>query len=212
MIVIRERMADETQWPDSTLDNWINDAIRDYSVYFRRRVAATITAVEDQREYSLSGYTGIRSVLSVEWPEDEDPPEYLSRRAEKDVCFWGGPWYDVRGTVAPETLVIAQKPDEGEDIGLVYEADHTELTADDDVLTVPDRHLEGLALFVWWKAAQELAMTVARQELDGGGVQLATGLGWFMRQARLDYYEWLKDARGMGAGRSSVVSWSEIGL
>jgi len=214
--VIRERLADEAQWPDATLDAWINDAIRDYSIHFRRRVTATITAVADQVEYSLSGYTGICSILSVEWPKDEDPREYLTRRSETDPRgFWGGSWYDVRGTVAPEMLVIAQEPGEGEDIGLEYEADYSVPTADDDVLTVLDRHLEGLALFVWWKAAREAAIVVGRRERGGGApsASLISALGLFVkRTGREAYYDWLQEAKAGMSGRSAVVGWRDIGL
>jgi len=73
-------MADETQWPDATINAWISDAIRDYSVFFSRRLTATINCVTDQVEYSLSSLTHPRSIVSVEYPDGEDPMVFLARR------------------------------------------------------------------------------------------------------------------------------------
>jgi len=150
-------LADETQWPDATLDQWINDAIADYSVYFPRRLTKSIDCVTDQLEYSLSVLTNPIAVISVEYPDGEDPMVFLSRRPKEGVNdFWDGNYYDVWGVHQPETLVLGSKPTTGEKIVVGYFAEHLYPGADGDVLTVPDRHLEGLVLFTWWKAAQAL--------------------------------------------------------
>ena len=161
--IVRERLADETQWPDDTLDQWIEDAIADYSVYFPRRLTAIIECVTDQVEYSLSALTDPQAVISVEYPDGEDPMSFLVWRPREGVKdFWGGDYYDVWGIHKPETLILGSKPATGEDIVVGYTADHLYPTADDNVLTVLNRHLEGLVLFVWWKAAQELLAAEAQ--------------------------------------------------
>jgi len=181
---------------------------------FARRVEVSIDCVADQHEYALSSYTGIQAVISVEYPEGEDPMEYLEYRRETDPRgFWTDGYYCVRGDDPPATLVIGAKPSTGETIGLTYLADHTALTADNSVLTVPDRHLEGLVLFVRWKAECELAIA------EGRRVQSRSPTDSFLREfglaeraARSAYLDWLGVMRAARAGVSVVLSWDRIGL
>jgi len=89
--------------------------------------------------------------------------------------------------------VLGSKPTTGEDIVVGYLADHDYPTADDDVLTVPDRHLEGLVLFVWWKATQELA---AEQAIAAGiTTMLLTQFDMLVYRAAREYRYWLKYAQ-----------------
>ncbi len=138
-------------WGDLQLNQWINDAIADYSNYFPRELSIDVPAVAGQREYDLSTYHP-RGVLSVEYPAGEDPPSYLRRRSRLGSGFWGGCYYDMIG----DTLILGMKPSAGETIRVRYLADHAYPDDDADVITVPDAHLELLVLFVRWAAAQEL--------------------------------------------------------
>jgi hypothetical protein len=153
--IARETLADTIIWPDKSLNAWIADGVRDYSNYFRRQVSVDISCVANQREYSLTSYTGITDVLKVEYPEGEDPPEYLERMSEDAEYFYDYEYYDVRGD-PPITLVIGEKPSAGEKITLTYSADHTVPTTDASVLTVPDVHLELIRLFVTWQAIRRI--------------------------------------------------------
>ncbi len=189
---LRERLANVTQWPDATLLKWINQAICDYSMYFSCYATATITAVATQREYSLSSYTGIRRILWVEWPNGQNPPEYLVWRSEGEGGFWGGKFYDVRGLEAPAVLVIGTAPALGQNIDIAYAADHAQLSVIGDTLTVLDRHLEGLALFVWWKAAQEL---LAAEAWSPSVSLLVTEYDMLAYRAVREYRFWVKECQ-----------------
>lgn len=203
---VREVLVGEGQWPDATLNHWIEEAIRDYSTYFPRRMTATITAVADQREYSLSSYTGIQALISVEWPNGQDPPEYLARRNERDPRgFWGGLYYDVRGEDIPATLAIGQEPALGEDIDIVYLADQEVPDDDADVLTVPDRHLAVLVLFCKWRAVQELATAEARSPRTTGPALDILSIDAV--RAEREYRARIQDFLQAGAGRSATVVW-----
>ena len=157
--VLRETMSVRSHWPDTLLNIWIGDAIRDYSNYFSRQLEAILDCVAGQREYSLVTLLGIQGVLMVEYPVGEDPPRYLARRPETGG-FAGLPVYDLRGE-PPHALVIGEEPDADDDIGLVYTADHAVPANDTDALTMPDRHLEALKLFVIWQAVRELELNEA---------------------------------------------------
>lgn len=154
----RRRLSDDAApltWSELQLNQWIVDAVADYSIHFPRTLTATIAAVDDQHEYSLSAYTGLQTVLKVEYPTDEDPPEYLERHDEVDALhFYNGDYYDLWGD-PPATLVIGPSPSAGESIEITYAADHDFPDDDADTITLPDRHLELIVLFVRWAAAQE---------------------------------------------------------
>ena len=210
--IIRERLTDATVWTDANLDQWILDAIADYSIRFPRTdLEATINCVDNQREYDLSSeLTNPRSILSVEYPDGEDPPEYLTRRRMSDPRgFWGGAYYTVLGD-PPDTLFIGEKPDDGEDIVVSYKGDHFYPTQDSDTLTVPDAHLEGLVLFVRWKAAEHL---LAEEAADPQTTTLLlTQFDMMAYRAERTYRVWMKEVEGHRHGTSAIISWGDIGL
>ena len=158
---IRQILIDQSTWPATRLNSWISDAIRDYSIYFPLRVEATIDCLADTREYSLTSYTGIMGLTLVEYPKGEDPPRYLTRRPRSGASFLDLPVYDILGD-PPQKLIIGEEPEATEDIFIVYMAMHTIPTADDDTLTMPDYHFEGIKLFVQWQAVKALEMDEAQ--------------------------------------------------
>lgn len=157
--LMRRRLSDHTApytWSDIQINQWINDAIADYSQHFSEStIQQTINCVADQREYSLSSYTGLTDITRVEYPADEDEPDLLEfRRTTDPRGFYGGEFYDVLGN-PPQVLIIAEEPDSGDTIEIDYIADHDYLDDDTDVCTVPDGHLDVLVNHVRWSAAQE---------------------------------------------------------
>ena len=193
--ILRERLASVSDWPDATLNQWINDAIAEYSVHFPRYLTGTINCVADQVEYSLSSLTNPQRILCVEYPDGGDPMTFLARRAVNDTRgFWGKDYYDVWGADSPSTLVIGQKPSLGEDIVVHYLGDHDYPSTDNDVLTVPDRHLEGLALFVWMCAAREL---LAAEAADPQTTTLLLAqFDVLVYRAGREFREWLRRVQG----------------
>jgi hypothetical protein len=126
---------------------------------FPRQLTETIACSDDDRKYDMPYDT--QTIVSVEYPKGEDPPEYLKRRAYTHPDFWQvDGYYDfVRrddATDQPE-LWISEKPSTGESIDVEYLGPHAWLDDDTDECTVPERHLELLVLFVRWKASEEVA-------------------------------------------------------
>lgn len=164
--IIRNQGLDETTWSDTEVNQWIADAIAEYSNHFPRYRESTANAcTAGTKEYTLP--TDFLSALRVEYPEGEDPPEYLSRLSEEDARF-GENYYDIRGT----TLVLGEDPSAGETYALHYYAHHDYPDADEDVLTVPDEDLEILVLHVLWKAYRRLELDEAKNP-DGSTVVLS---------------------------------------
>ena len=173
---IREVLSDNIQWPDSTLNNWINDAIRDFSNYFSRAVATDENCVADQRIYSFSDFTGLREVVAVEYPNDQDPNRFISRLSEKSPNFTNGPYYDLVGGTPPAALELGEYPKTGEQLTIDYLCDHTIPSTDFSSITVEERHWQALYLFVQWQAIRELEMDEARDPDDSNIVLSMLGL------------------------------------
>ncbi len=210
--------VDKSRWIEPTVNAWIRDAIRDYSIHFPMFVdtddeSTNITCVDDQQEYGLSSFTGIQTVLAVEYPEGNDPPDLLERREQDDPRgFEGLEVYAVRGFEKPDTLRLGEEPSSTEEIRLTYLADHTAPGTDIITLTVPDRHLDVLVLFVQWRAMraavnrlmtnpdpQELAVL---EVLAPGTRLLATVKE--MRQAYEDKIAELKKTQLQAGGDASI--------
>jgi hypothetical protein len=161
----RRRLGDLTSlyaFTDDQINQWINDAIAEYSIHFPLRKSTTITCADDDREYNIA-VTGIQSILSVEYPTGEDPPQYLKRRPYTHKYFWNS----VKTTVftpsywkafiqegdGTSQIWISEKPTTDEEIEIWYNGKHDYLTSgSEDETTVPERHYELLVLFVMWAA------------------------------------------------------------
>ena len=160
----RRRLGDETvpyKWSDLQVNQWINDAIADYSVHFPRTIELKIDCTASTHAYDLPA--DCHGVISVEYPKGEDPPEYLilSDRFANDFYIYDDR-YAVQGSgdaSDPGQLWISAVPTASEDINIVYLGDHAYLDDDADTETIPDRHLELIMLYVRWAAFQELATT-----------------------------------------------------
>jgi hypothetical protein len=152
-------------WSDAKVEEWIIEAIRDYSVHFPRTVQDTLVkSVTPTYVYSLPA--DFLGMVCVEFPEGEDPPRYLKRRSYLDPGFWDSDeYYDVeptRDAAEPAKLHMSALPDTEEDIAITYTTYHAVLIPEDDDdtdITVPEHHEHLLILFVVWKAAAERVLT-----------------------------------------------------
>jgi hypothetical protein len=158
----RRRLGDLTslyKFSDDQINQWINDAIAEYSIHFLLRRSTTITCADNDRQYNIA-VTGIQSIISVEYPAGEDPPEYLDKKNYTDPGFWETDgYYDwIREGDDTSKIIISEKPPADETITIWYNGKHDYLTVtSEDETTVPERHFELLVLFVMWNAWQSLA-------------------------------------------------------
>ncbi|MEA3438859.1 MAG: hypothetical protein U9R58_01095 [Chloroflexota bacterium] len=160
----RRRLGDTAApyaFSDLQINQWINDAIAEYSIHFPRTLNTTITCSAGDRIYELP--SNFRASISVEYPAGEDPPEYLKRRSYLHDGFWDqAGFYDVMMRFDESDsaeLWISKNPAASETIAVCYLGDHPSLDDDTDTCTVLDRHLELIVLFVRWTSYQELAST-----------------------------------------------------
>ena len=107
------------------IEQWLKDAIRDYSTYFPRTCTHTITTTAEDRTYDLP--TDFIAMLSVEYPAGEETPEYLTRRAYTHEAFWGNNHYDIlarKDDGDAHEIWIGPEPEENESITIEYTAHH----------------------------------------------------------------------------------------
>ena len=201
--IIRNQGLDESTWSDTEINQWIADAIGEYSWHFPRYMESTGNpCTAGQREYVLP--SGCLGVLRVEYPEGEDPPSYLARLDEDDPRFGPG-YYAIRWGGFNSTdakLVLGEEPGGSETYAIHYQAAHD--FPDDDVtpLTVPDEDLDIIVLYVVWKAYRRLQLDEAKNP-DGATVIL-TMLEQSAHRARRQFEEALR-ARGRVHGER--VAW-----
>jgi len=208
---VRRRLGDLTspfKWSDEQINQWINDAIADYSIHFPLVKTQTISCSDENRKYDLED--DFVEVLSIEYPTGEDPPVYLKHRLGTHPGFWSQDgFYDVlkhRDFEDPDELIISTKPSTGESIEVIYQAHHVFLDDDDtDKITVPERHLELIVLFARMAAYQELASTESSDPNPESKLSGTLELNSF--KAERAYRKQLDEFKAAGS-ESGQVKWS----
>ena len=165
--LVRRRLGDLTSpftWSDLQLNQWLNDAIADYSLHFPRRLEASLDCSEGEQAYSLPD--GCLEMLNVEYPAGNDPPAYLQRGDHRQAAFQRS--QDLSDILASGSalssgsLLLSAVPVSGESITLAYQGLHPYLEDDsEDPGSGPEEHLELLVLYVRQAVLQELALTAA---------------------------------------------------
>ena len=151
--------SDAGTWTQKEVEAWVCDGLRELSRSFPREASTDLTTTEDDREYDLPD--GFQSVVSVEYPQGQDPPCFLQRKSFLADDFWGATgYYDAVGggddSDAAE-LFISEEPDDSETIRVRYLADHDWELAAGDTVTLPGRYHHLLVMFVVWQAMEERA-------------------------------------------------------
>ena len=144
----RRRLGDLAlpyRWSDLQLNQWLNDAIADYGLYFPRALSLEIDAEAGVRAYDLP--SDFQAALRVEYPAGEEPPNLLQRLPLNDQDFWElAERYDIvsrnDGTTASE-LWLSDTPHVGETIRIEYLADHASLDDDGDTAQRAKEHGQG---------------------------------------------------------------------
>jgi hypothetical protein len=202
--------ATNATWGAETLQQWILDAIRDYSQYFPRLQTATTTISTASPGHSFDLPTDFLSVLLVEFPTGEDPPEYLTRRSRTHPQFYDYEgYYDVEAShdaTGTGTLYLSEEPSNGESFVLTYHATHATDLDDTDTITVREDHEEILILFVVWTAFKERAAT--EQQDPDTTIHLLQQIVKAAEQAEAEYRRALRRAESHRADGGWAGSWT----
>lgn len=218
--LIRLTVADTTQWPDATLNAWIDAAIRLYAAHRPRRLHTTLTLTTGVQAYDLPA--GTVAVVTVEYPAGRAPAEYIPYAYPDSRRFLGGACcFTVTGLAddiapdadsAPARLIFAETVTTGETAVVEYLGPHTLPAADADLLTVPDRHVEALTAYVAFAAAAQLEHDEAAA-ISADTIVLSQ-LGEHARRAWNRYRDVMDRIAWLGSAHlpSAPPKWERIGL
>jgi hypothetical protein len=211
--------AGASTWPQAIIEEWVTEAIRDYNSYFRHTVTQNVVMASTGRTVDLSQNT--REVLSVEYPRDEDPPQYYPRMNryhpdfyKNDTNFdfepvneWGESVLLEAGT--DPHLIFSADIDESETIRVVSRNIHETNLLSGTLVTVPDEHQHLLILFVVWKAHSERTITEAQN--PDTSIRLINQMKQAAMMAEQDYRRAIKLAQHNAAEGGWTVPWAADG-
>lgn len=168
------------------LKQWVNDAIREMSIHFPRRLTVDLDTTTAQRKYDLPG--NVLAILSCEYPADQNPPIYVQTREHTHPQFWTQDGFyclvkrmdayladdpPTEGYGEPPQIWVSRSPlSNFETIRLEYLTEHDSLSGDNDICSVLPRHEHLIHLFVRWKAISELAVA---QDMDPDATEALSG-------------------------------------
>ncbi len=155
---LRLQLSDRSLWRDSMLNQWIDDAINEYSINYPTQTTVTFDGTGSTRTFTFTNAPNVLNIARVEYPVGKTPPVFINQRAQGAPDFYSGPFYDVIGN--PITaIILGQTPTAAEDVKVTYQTVYTLPTLDSSTLTVPDYDLELLRLYVVWKAVSHLELS-----------------------------------------------------
>jgi hypothetical protein len=207
---VRRIVGQPAKWTDAVLNEWINEAIRDYSAHFRSPYEVNVITQVGVREYPIINYQVIE-VLRIEFPWGLEPKRFLFRKDRSAPDFLDGPHYDFYfHAMTFITIVLAEKPKAGEVFGLLCERAHSLPAIDSTPLTVPDHHVEVLRLFCVWRCYQQLVLEASqsRDPYDSYHPQLAN-LEQSAGRAEKAYRSKMVELRPRGSPGGPVGSWTD---
>jgi hypothetical protein len=195
-------------WPAADITQWIRDAIADYSLHYPRTLNTDITTSANDRQYDLPA--GFIDIVSVEYPQGEDPPEYLKPRQELHPSFWSvdGYYTLIRRSADNDVdeLLISEKPDASETIRVHYTAVHDNTIDGTEALTVPNKHHHILKKYVIWQALLQLQAAEEASPTSNSSL-LMSQHAIIVDRARRSYVDALAKAVFVDT-KGSAVSWS----
>ena len=198
----------EATYTQTQVEQWLKDAIRDYSLHFPRQLSHTISTTADQRTYSLPAL--FTDMLSVEYPAGQDNPEYLTRRAYTHESFWGNNHYDIvpREDDSDQTeLWIGPEPAASESITIEYHAYHNYDIDSADPVTVPQVHHHILIIYVMWQSIK-LLQTNEQQNPTSSSSLMMSLLAQNAQQEYNNYIKAMKDAVKERPSKPGVLKWN----
>ncbi len=194
-------------WAAADLKQWSIDSIADYGLHFPLKLTDDITTSLNVRIYDID--EGFLTAVSVEYPQGEDPPQYLQPRSHVHSNFWTTEgYYDIilrDDDQVKNEILISTKPAASETIRVNYLSHHILPSAGATKLTVPDEHQHILRNYVLWRAAIQLKVAEEASPTSNSSLimsQLAVNVDR-MRRAYVDSL-----AKALYAvSRSRPVSW-----
>ncbi|HZS01350.1 MAG TPA: hypothetical protein VFE37_21710 [Chloroflexota bacterium] len=183
--LVRAELGDEGAtrlWSDALLNEWLNEAIRDFGRVVPREEATTLTTVAGQAAYPLP--LGLVEVVRVEHPANVFRVFAPRTGGEWDAALTPDPAPRGRGEYSYDVwkgqLVLEPAPGaSGESVAVRYTTRRAEPTTDADPLPVEGGDEDLLLLYVCgralgWVSAQEGKRQAFERDRGASAAQLAS--------------------------------------
>ena len=204
-------------WSQDVVEEWVTDAIRDYSQRFPRTdtISITFSGSSPGHEHDIS--TDVIALVLIEYPGDQDPPVYLKRRPRTHSQFYGHQgYYDFHVTndaTEYAVLYLSEEPSDGEKVYITYLCHHDVTLLSGDDITVPVTHESIIELYVIWQAFKE-RLSAQIQDPDtslAGNVTLLQQLVKGATQAEQEYRRALQRAQEARSQSALSGPWTVDG-
>ena len=201
-------------WSQALVEEWVVDGIRDYSQRFPRTRNYSITFSGSDLGHVFDLTSDLIAVQLVEFPGDQDPPEYCKRKSRTDPDFWTQDgYYDVQALhdqTEYSQLYLSQEPVDGQKLYLSVTCYHDVTLVSGDDLTIPLSHEYIVELFVLWQAFKE-RLSAEEQDPDtslAGNVTFLQQLVKGAKQAEEEYRRALKRAEDTRSESAVTGPWA----
>jgi hypothetical protein len=152
--LVRDELNDagaSTLWPDALLDEYLAQAIREYSRHLPEEASTTITVVADQAAYDLP----VRFVAAKRVEQPEHVLRLAGERQPHGYRVYGG------------KLILSPAPSEigaSQDVRLEYLRGYAEPAVDGDALAIPTSHDDVLVALVCARALRQISADEAKRQ------------------------------------------------
>jgi len=195
-------------WAAADIEQWLRDAIADYSAHFPRIVTTEIELATDDQTYDLE--SDFIEVISVEYPNNNDPKTYLQRRPYTHPDFWSeAGYFDIvfrDDDTDVNEIWISTKPTTGENMNVTCQAHHNISSVVGTATTVADEHHHILRKYVMWQALHQLKAVEEASPTSNSSL-LMSQYAINVDRARRAYIDSLAKAL-YAASKSAIISWN----
>lgn len=200
-------------WSATYVYDKLGEATEDYCVHIPPIFKTDITTSADTRIYTLSDLA--RGIISVEYPQGEDPPEYLEPRSYLHPKFWQEDGYFdfidyIDDTTTEKQIYISEKPAADETIRVYWTGRYniTNPPGAEDSIPVPEAHHHILLLYVYW----HLTLHQLGQEMQAPSstatVEILRQLSINAERAETAYRTAIKTAQTNAISSAPTVPWA----
>lgn len=141
-------------WAPEDLEQYLRAAVREWSNHFPARRTLSIDCTDATHNYELPA--DFIAMISVEYPDGESPPEFLTQKSRLQSDWWESDlYYDVEQPNDPTetaSLYISPSPAATEDIVIIYSAQLDSALVAADTVPIHDRYHSTLLMYGVWLA------------------------------------------------------------
>ncbi len=203
--------AANAYWSAALIEEWLSEAIRDYSIHFPRYATITITAAFAADDHTFTLPSDFLDAVQVEYPAGNDPKDFLTRLSEMHPDFYSSDeFYDIRPwDQDTQPLLVIADTITSDSVTIRYTARHDDTVTGAEDLTIPYHHEHILILFVLWKAHQH---RIAK-ELQGPDttIQLMNQFKAAAWEAREAYYQSIRETEKRQLSSGYTGPWEADG-